>query len=585
MKIIKRTRAQESRAAIERLYIAMRHLFIRGGYKPFGQSGEAMIEAFMVLQPEIYGSMADTERVELDGLHYIFRRLPRGIEECRHIKLVSEEGYRDSHFLPIVPLKRRRNSYRIDKEQMYIEMTRGRSDIYDILTHLTFMYIESEKIKRNALDGKGNYRHEWVKLSSIVGPEAADENFDRDVACTYLSALLGRTYQETVQSSQLFEQTQELNNLFHIVYWLGRLALEEQNKGLDREITFSNALREKVGHHYYGEMWANNIKAFLREKSMLGRPIHIISANLHSIMNTIYAPKALEKEAKGKNIEQLATLLSRSTNTGLRKKVRAFALANGMYEVQDHSGMNIHVQVIDTKELNCRFLSSEIAFDEAFVQQNQPIILVLDYAFGEQAFEVMDELLKPFEAGKQRIPLVVESISIMGKAGILGGKKGDIMIPDAHVFEGSADNYPFENELCCADFEDTDLDVLDKRPMITVLGTSLQNKDVLRYFNRSSWRAIGLEMEGAHYQKAIQSAARIRKSISENVKLRYAYYASDNPLISGQTLASGGLGVEGVKPTYLITKKILNRIFSDHTPGSDKVLSEKGSSDEVSEKQ
>ena len=41
---------------------------------------------------------------------------------------------------------------------------------------------------------------------------------------------------------------------------------------------------------------------------------------------------------------------------------------------------------------------------------------------------------------------------------------------------------------------------------------------------------IGLEMEGAHYQKAIQSASRIRKSISENVKVRYAYYASDNPL-------------------------------------------------------
>ena len=63
-------------------------------------------------------------------------------------------------------------------------------------------------------------------------------------------------------------------------------------------------------------------------------------------------------------------------------------------------------------------------------------------------------------------------------------------------------------------------------------------------------------MEGAHYQKAIQSASKIRKSIPENVKVRYAYYASDNPLETGSTLASG------VKPTYLITIKILEQIFN-----------------------
>ena len=69
-------------------------------------------------------------------------------------------------------------------------------------------------------------------------------------------------------------------------------------------------------------------------------------------------------------------------------------------------------------------------------------------------------------------------------------------------------------------------------------------------------------MEGAHYQKAIQAAAKIRKSINENVVLRYAYYASDNPLVTGGTLSSGSLGLDGVKPTYLITMKMLNQILS-----------------------
>jgi hypothetical protein len=50
-----------------------------------------------------------------------------------------------------------------------------------------------------------------------------------------------------------------------------------------------------------------------------------------------------------------------------------------------------------------------------------------------------------------------------------------------------------------------------------------------------------------YYQKAIQSASKIRKC-SHDVKVRYAYYASDNPLETGSTLASGGLGTTGVKP-------------------------------------
>ena len=47
----------------------------------------------------------------------------------------------------------------------------------------------------------------------------------------------------------------------------------------------------------------------------------------------------------------------------------------------------------------------------------------------------MDELLKPYKDGKSATHLDVVSISIMGKAGILEGGKGDIMIPTAHVFE------------------------------------------------------------------------------------------------------------------------------------------------------
>lgn len=560
----KRTRAQESRAAIQQLYISMRHLFIRGGYKPLGVSGEAMIEALMVLRPEIYGSISDPERVELEGLNYIFQRLPQGIEECRYIRLVTREGFEKSGFQPIIPAKRRRNCYRIDDEQMFIEMTNGRSDIYDILTHLTFMYIEAEKIRRNSLDAKGRKKRDWFNLEKIIVQEENGENFNREVACTYLSNLLGRTFEETVEAVRRFDSTAKVNSLFHIVYWLGKLSIEEALDKTDREISFSSALREKIGHHIYGELWAQNIKRFLFEKDWLQRPVHIISSNPHSVMNTLYGFAAVSNEQfEVHHLEELARELSHEDRQEMRHAVEEYALRHGMYQIEDTSGTNITVQIFDTLQIDPKTLPAALQWNEEYIRKKKPILLVMDYAFGEQAYEVMDELLKPFELetpnGKKRTPFTVESISIMGKAGILEGGKGDIMVPTAHVFEGTADNYPFENNFSRQDFEGYGLNVC-QGTMITVLGTSLQNKDILRYFLRSSWKAVGLEMEGAHYQKAIQAASKIRKSISENVKLRYAYYASDNPLITGHTLASGGLGEEGVKPTYLITTKILNQI-------------------------
>ena len=167
-KNLTRTRAQESSNAIERLYLTMRHLFNRGFYKPMGISGETLRQALLQLRPEIYGSIAG-EKTELEGLLYVVDRLPVGIEECVLINLTSAEGFGGSHFEVIVPSKRRRNCYRIDFEQMNIEITRGRSEIYDILTHLTFMFIESHKIaKRVIIDEKGTTTRDWVKLEAAV---------------------------------------------------------------------------------------------------------------------------------------------------------------------------------------------------------------------------------------------------------------------------------------------------------------------------------------------------------------------------------------------------------------------------------
>jgi hypothetical protein len=494
----------------------------------------------------------------LNGLLYVIERLPIGIEECRYINLTSDEGYSKSHFKPIIPPKRRRNCYRIDDEQMNVEITRGRSDIYDILTHLTFIFIESHKIKdRVLIDDEGRISRDWQKLEHAALQTKKLNQVDKEKAISHAANVLGRTFAEVLDIYDAFGSAEKPDRFLHVIYWLGKLAIEEVVDNNKRTITFSPILRERLGHHIHGEIWANNIKEVLNQNNLLDRPIHIISANMHSVMNSIFAQGVLGAKYKGKSEYQIYEDLSASGNKDLRSKVEELALKQGMISLPDSSGTNIDVQIFDTDKIDW----SKSGFPKAMLGKEKPVIIVMDYAFGEQAYETIDELLKPFKKGKNHIFLKVESVSIMGKAGILQGGKGDIMIPNAHINEGTADNYPFENELTAQMFEGNDIPVF-AGPMVTVLGTSLQNKDLLKFFHESTWGAIGLEMEGAYYQKAIQSASKIRKSINPNVKVRYAYYASDNPLETGSTLASGGLGTTGVKPTYLITIKILEQIFN-----------------------
>ena len=419
-----RTRAQESSSAIERMYITMRHLFNRGFYKPMGVSGETLREALLVLRPEIYGSISE-EKAELEGLLYVIDRLPHGIEECRFINLTSDEGYKDSHFEAIIPPKRRRNCYRIDDEQMNIEITRGRSEIYDILTHLTFMFVESHKIsKRVLIDENGATTRDWQKLEQAVLQTKKLTQKEREIAITHTANILGRTFRELTTVYNTFALPNKPERLLHIVYWLGKLAIEEVVNNNKRTVTFSPVLRERLGHHLHGDIWANTIKDTLQKHGLLERPIHIISANLHSVMNTLFAPIALKTEVSKKDIFKVYESLSQSQNASLRNKVSQKALQQGMIYIKDESGTNIDVQIFDTSKID--LLKTDLNLPKPTKNTEAPVLFVMDYAFGEQAYETIDEFLKPYHTDTGKIHLNIESVSIMGKAGILEGGKGDI---------------------------------------------------------------------------------------------------------------------------------------------------------------
>jgi hypothetical protein len=555
------TRAHKARLAIRTFKIVADALFLRGHYALGGKSGQALEDALRTLSPEIYGTMNDPKSIELKGLEYILDRLPRGIEECHRIVLTAREDLDGTSFEKIQPPNRRRISYRVSENEMCFVITRGSSEIYDILTHMTFLYIEAKKLHERMRDDSGNPTKDWRELDKAVGLGGDLSSEDLDRAIWSLSVLLGRTYHETKETYEYFEKSKNKMNankgLFIIVYNLGKLLEDERTSHDMVTVYFTPSLIDVMLHQLYCKRWAASVKDAIWNFELQNRPLHIISANMHSVLNLLYGYGAVKDEEKKKDSEELYNFIQdMSDEEGL---IEDFAEKHGFYEVPDKSGAQIDCQLIDTSMLESVDFHPAIAVDKHYLLNEKPVLLIMDYAFGTQAFAAMDELLRPGEEDDSQRMLDVHSISVMGKAGILPGKKGDIMLASAHVLEGVTHTYIVDNDLRREDFDDS-LDVY-VGPIVTVLGTSLQNKDVLEKFQTTTWRAVGLEMEGGHYQRAVDAAI-VREHISKDVKVRYAYYASDNPLKSGQTLASGAMGREGIRPTYMITKAILEKILN-----------------------
>lgn len=552
------TKSQKARNSVRAIKTTIDALALRGYYKPSGKSGQTLARALQDLSPEIYGSMNDSRIIELKGLEYVIERLPLRVERCSRIVLTAKEEFEETSFEVVVPPKRRRVSYRISETEICFVITRGSSEIYDVLTHLTFLNNEALKIYHQMRDSSGNYTREWGAMAEVAekGSKIKPEQLDR--ALWNLSVILGRSLQETRSTYMTLEKYAEKgfrNVLFQIIYGLGkRVEAEKQSKDNELIITFTPSLQDMIGNQSYCRAWAHSIKMKMSELGFSNRPVHIISANLHSILNLLYGYGA--RKTSEKQDETIYEYINRIKDDA--EAIERFALSNGFQNLPDTSGANIDCQIIDTAKLTdvpfhplLRFQVSE--------EKTAPVILVMDYAFGMQAFEAMDELLEPDPEIMSGARHDIRSISIMGKAGTLSGEKGDIMLATAHVCEGTSDNYMVDSDISADDF-DEDVTVFTGT-MVTVVGTSLQNKDLLKRFQASSWKAVGLEMEGGHYQKAISSAI-IRGHLSKDVKIRYAYYASDNPLISGQTLASGSMGQDGIRPTYMITRIILEKILT-----------------------
>ncbi len=222
-----------------------------------------------------------------------------------------------------------------------------------------------------------------------------------------MSSLIGRTFDETLNAYNSFGDDDNPDRLFKIIYNLGKASLEDAKQSREREIHFSAILRERVGHHYFGEKWANKVKQVLFDNDLHMRPLHIISANMHSVKNMLYANDALKKKDPKEVDYKLYGNISDKKD--LRDQVSKYALEEGLIYINDKSGSNIDVQIIDLSKTDLKNTPfGHIKYD------GNDVLMVFDYAFGEQAYEVMDELLRPFEQKGEVYMMKVKSVFYHG---------------------------------------------------------------------------------------------------------------------------------------------------------------------------
>lgn len=514
-----------------------------------------MLPLYTALQPAIHPLVA-SQAIDTAALSYVIRRLPDNVTRTFAYLLTDElpAAYRETGLLfdAVPTAARRRDVWEMLPGSSIVLLRNGLSDLVDLISCLCLYAVEARKIRRRFPDGEVVAR----LVRAAERGEAAD--------------------------SSLPLRADELAGLAKI--WGPQTPTRLLDIVKHRE-TFSITIRrhsEKYNSRR-AELWTKQLADACRD--LLGAdpaeldpelPVHIVSSNTHSVGNCLSSWYTREGDAmrawaaasghalvgrSWANEYDLLYAIARDyflANPDAAERAAAAERDQGILRLRETASTGIQVQLIDTNRV-CR---SAVDPDVIGSAGGQPGLIVnIDYAFGAQAEHVLRNLLLLFSRN-------VRSVSLLGKAGALVGARGDVLVPTGFV-EQAADQF-YETPSCSRDRLEQTRESLQARlrgaqvhagAMLTVDGTLLQNRDMLRFY-RYIWSCIGMEMEGAYYFRQFREAQHTGL-IRDDVEARFFYYVSDIPLDHGANLSARLEPHEGVPPLYAITREVLAALFAD----------------------
>jgi hypothetical protein len=322
------------------------------------------------------------------------------------------------------------------------------------------------------------------------------------------------------------------------------------------------------------EQWVTQIREQAQQLVDLDDPeleVHIISSNTHSVANCLspyLARRALEIHEWGReqrpelcgkpgdwhHPRDLVYVLARDherQHEGARERRIEEERASGHHRLGQTAFTGIAVDLIDLRRVQPDLTDPDVG---ACPAKGPALLVNVDYAFGQQAEEILATLL--FLFGR-----AVRSVSVVGKAGGLAGRRGDILLPSATLLQTNDELYPIGNDLDAITVESlVPGRTVHRGPVLTVPGTLLQDRTLLHFY-RSIWKCVGLEMEGSYFARQLHTAAQTGVT-RPDLELRFAYYVSDLPLHVDDNLSESLAPWEGVPPLYGVTRAVLQRIFA-----------------------
>jgi hypothetical protein len=221
----------------------------------------------------------------------------------------------------------------------------------------------------------------------------------------------------------------------------------------------------------------------------------------------------------------------------------------------------IELSKLDPNTIDQRLAPSDSNASLDFLKESNALILNIDYPLGYAAYNLLSKISES----------VTEILGVysMGKAASLNGIRGDVVLPEVVYDEHSQNTYIFANNITADNIAPwlTFGTVLDNQKAVTVLGTYLQNKNIMDVIYREGYTDI--EMEAGPYLSAVYELSRPQRyPINQivnlnklNFDLGIMHYVSDTPYTKGKSLGAGGLAYFGMDSTYAISIAILRRII------------------------
>lgn len=545
---------------------------IRTYYSLLRSSGDIFIRTLETSHSGMESNLhplAESREIDVSAFLYSAMRLPDCIDRVKLIAMGQSEavfkegGFKDIFDWPMVTTQARRRQLLFDGKGILAAFVSSISDIDDLIPSLTAFQIEWNKM------------HACLSESSL-----ADDIINEVVKADEIKDELKKAFGLSTENWDLIQKLWGDNWNEKIL----SIALRKMNFRVNLLASGFSDYRRAVQN-----WWLELVRQF-EETLIEFRPLYLVSSNMHSLANIlsgfakIYHDEilnfTLENDKEG--LRRRWKIIKADEDEGLQTNFLYYAMKNyldsdkeiyknlqknqentGIYRYHGSPNIDLNSNLIDLRKLAPEKFDHRLSSNNLdLLKKSRALILNIDYPLGLTAYHILSQILASASE--------VRGIYIMGKAGTMSGRVGDLMIPNAVHDSQSGNLFFFKNCFSVKDLINylNDSAVFDNQKSITVRGTFLQNKEVMKAFHNDDFN--GIEMEAGPYLCAIYEDLYperypLNKSInmtSEEVyDIGILHYASDTPYSKKESLLSKRTGYIGLESTYACTIAIMKRIF------------------------